>query len=47
MADICGNAAIRHKYGTTYSADLKWRHTGRIWKLDAGLSLSHASNHSP
>src|SRR5258708_6617024 len=43
---VLGNAAIRHKYGTTYSADMKWRHTGRIWKRAAALSLSHAANHS-
>jgi TonB-dependent receptor len=24
---------------------VKWRHTGRLWKLDGALSFSHASNH--
>lgn len=42
---LLGGTSFRHKYGTTYSTDLKWRHTGPIWKLDAGLSFSHASNH--
>jgi TonB-dependent receptor len=37
--------SFRHKYGTTYQPELKWRHTGPLWKLDAGLSFSHASNH--
>src|SRR5207253_1032656 len=37
--------SFRHKYGYTYQPDLKWRHIGSIWKLDGGLSFSHASNH--
>lgn len=37
--------SFRHKYGYTYQPDVSWRHTGQIWKLDAGLSLSNATNH--
>jgi iron complex outermembrane recepter protein len=37
--------SFRHKFGYTYQPDVKWRHTGPLWKLDGGLSFSHASNH--
>ena len=37
--------SFRHKYGYTYQPQVSWRHTGPIWRLDAGLSFSHATNH--
>jgi TonB-dependent receptor len=37
--------SFRHKYGYTYQPQVTWRHTGPIWRLDAGLSFSHATNH--
>ncbi len=37
--------SFRHKYGYTYQPQLNWRHNGPLWKLDAGISLSHATNH--
>lgn len=40
-----GGTSFRHKYGYTYQPDLNWRHTGPVWRLDAGLSFSHATNH--
>ncbi|MGH7944391.1 MAG: TonB-dependent receptor, partial [Opitutaceae bacterium] len=40
-----GNGSNLRKFGTTYQVALTWRHTGPVWKLDAGLSFSHASNH--
>jgi TonB-dependent receptor len=39
------STSFRHKYGYTYQPNVSWRHTGPIWKLDGGLSFSHASNH--
>lgn len=38
-------ADLREKSGITYSTNLGWRHNGPVWKLDGGLSFSHASNH--
>lgn len=35
----------RQKQGTTWTPTLRWRHNGPIWKMDVGLSHSHASNH--
>jgi TonB-dependent receptor len=37
--------SFRHKYGYTYQPQITWRHTGPIWRLDGGLSFSHATNH--
>ena len=37
--------SFRHKFGYTYQPQVTWRHTGPVWRLDAGLSFSHASNH--
>ncbi len=39
-----GNGA-RQKAGTTYMPSLRWFHEGRVWKIDAGLGHSQASNH--
>jgi TonB-dependent receptor len=39
------STSFRHKYGYTYQPEIKWRHTGPLWKIDGGLSFSHASNH--
>ena len=39
-----GNGS-RQKAGTTWMPSLRWFHEGRVWKIDAGLGLSHASNH--
>ena len=33
------------KYGKTYSGDLRWKHTGQIWRMDAGVAHSHATNY--
>ncbi len=35
----------RRKTGTTYTPTLTWRHNGPLWKMNAGLAHSHASNH--
>ena len=37
--------SFRHKFGYTYQPQVSWRHTGPVWKLDGGLSFSHATNH--
>ncbi len=37
--------SFRRKYGYTYQPDLNWRHNGAIWKMDAGVAFSHATNH--
>jgi TonB-dependent receptor len=37
--------SFRHKYGYTYQPQVSWRHTGPLWRLDGGLSFSHATNH--
>ncbi len=34
----------RQKAGTTWMPSLRWFHEGRIWKMDAGVGHSHASN---
>ncbi len=39
------SGSFRHKYGYTYQPQVSWRHTGPIWRLDGGLSFSHATNH--
>ncbi|MBI5769911.1 MAG: TonB-dependent receptor [Verrucomicrobia bacterium] len=39
------NTSFRRKYGYTYQPQVSWRHTGPIWRLDGGLSFSHATNH--
>jgi TonB-dependent receptor len=40
-----GGTSFRRKYGALYQPDLVWVHTGPIWKMDAGVSFSHATNH--
>ncbi len=42
---VSQGTSFRHKYGYTYQPDVTWRHNGPIWKLDAGASFSHATNH--
>ncbi|MGH7957736.1 MAG: TonB-dependent receptor domain-containing protein, partial [Opitutaceae bacterium] len=42
--NVGGGGNLR-KFGTTYQGAISWRHTGPVWKLDAGVSFSHASNH--
>lgn len=37
--------SFRRKYGYTYQPQVSWRHTGPVWRLDGGLSFSHATNH--
>ena len=39
------NTGMRQKSGTTYMPTLTWRHDGPIWKAEAGVGHSHASNH--
>ncbi|MEY2881361.1 MAG: hypothetical protein RLZZ15_3741, partial [Verrucomicrobiota bacterium] len=39
------NNGARQKTGTTYMPTAVWRHNGPVWKLDAGASFSHSSNH--
>ncbi len=39
-----GNGS-RQKAGTTYMPSLRWFHEGRLWKIDAGIGHSQASNH--
>lgn len=38
-------SSYRRKFGYTYQPQVTWRHTGPVWRLDGGLSFSHASNH--
>jgi TonB-dependent receptor len=35
----------RRKAGATIFTNLKWRHTGPLWKLDAGAAWSNSTNH--
>ena len=37
--------SFRRKYGYTYQPQISWKHTGPVWRLDGGLSFSHATNH--
>ncbi len=39
------NNGMRRKSGTTYMPTLTYRHDGRLWRAEAGLGLSRASNH--
>ena len=39
------NSGMRQKSGTTYTPTLTWRHDGPVWKAEAGVGNSHASNH--
>jgi len=39
------NNGMRRKSGTTYMPTLSYRHDGPIWRAEAGIGLSHASNH--
>ncbi|MBL9210583.1 MAG: carboxypeptidase regulatory-like domain-containing protein [Opitutaceae bacterium] len=39
------NNGMRQKSGTTYTPTLTYRHDGPIWKAEAGLGNSRASNH--
>ena len=39
------NSGMRQKSGTTYTPTLTYRHDGPVWKAEAGLGNSHASNH--
>ena len=40
-----GGTSFRHKYGFTYATDTNYKHNGPVWKIDAGLAFSHATNH--
>jgi TonB-dependent receptor len=47
-----GNAGLlnsasnfRHKFGSTWLVNLAYRHNGPVWKIDAGLGTSQATNH--
>ncbi len=42
---VLGGTSFRRKYGYTYMADTNYTHTGPIWKYDAGIAFSHATNH--
>ncbi len=37
--------SFRRKFGHTWQPDVKWRHTGSVWRLDGALSFSHATSH--
>ncbi|MBL9212064.1 MAG: hypothetical protein JNL92_16520, partial [Opitutaceae bacterium] len=39
------NNGMRRKSGTTYMPTLSYRHDGPVWRIEAGMGLSHASNH--
>ncbi len=39
------NNGMRRKSGTTYMPTLSYRHDGPVWRAEAGIGLSHASNH--
>jgi iron complex outermembrane receptor protein len=39
------NSGMRQKSGTTYTPTLTYRHDGPVWKAEAGLGHSRASNH--
>ncbi|MEN9635806.1 MAG: hypothetical protein RL077_4210 [Verrucomicrobiota bacterium] len=39
------SSGSRKKSGTTYMPTFVWRHDGRVWKAEAGLGHSWASNH--
>ncbi len=39
------NNGMRRKSGTTYMPTLSFRHDGPVWRGEAGLGLSRASNH--
>jgi TonB-dependent receptor len=40
-----GSQDSRRKSGTTYMPTLVWRHTGPVWKMEAGSGYSHSSNY--
>ena len=42
---VLGGTSFRRKYGYTYVADTAYAHNGPVWKYDAALSFSHATNH--
>ena len=42
---VLGATSFRRKFGFTYAADTNYRHNGPIWKYDAGIAYSHATNH--
>ncbi len=45
QGSISVNTGARQKAGTTYMPTLIWRHNGPVWRMDAGASYSHSSNH--
>ncbi len=38
------NNGVRNRFNRTYMPTLSWRHTGPVWKSEAGLGLSRATD---
>ena len=42
---VLGGTSFRRKFGFTYAGDIAYRHNGPMWRYDASVGYSHATNH--